>query len=314
MKKLLVTGASGTIGKQVIKYLLSEGKYDITAIDVKTKRNYKVLKKYRKRIQIKFADITDKNVIDSLIKDNEVVIHLASSLPPISNLDEDIMNNNDYLGTKNIVDSIKKYNPKCYLLFASTTSVYGPRENYDEISIKDKTNIEKRDYYSKYKLKSEKYIIKTIKNYTIYRIPYVLGDLKKDNIIFNVSLNSEIETILSENAAYALIASIDNKNTLNRKVMNLTGGKDYRISYKDYLLKVLDCYGLSLKIWHNLIFIEKNFYNGYFMEEGPNDLLNYRTKNINVYLNSLEDYKTDIKRLIPRLLAKPIKLIIKIKR
>ena len=37
MKKVLVTGAAGSIGLQVIKYLLSEGKYEITALDLKSK-------------------------------------------------------------------------------------------------------------------------------------------------------------------------------------------------------------------------------------------------------------------------------------
>ena len=35
MKKILVTGAGGTIGLQVIRFLLSEGKYEITALDLK---------------------------------------------------------------------------------------------------------------------------------------------------------------------------------------------------------------------------------------------------------------------------------------
>jgi nucleoside-diphosphate-sugar epimerase len=41
MKKVLVTGAAGTIGINVIKYLLSEGKYEITAVDLKNRGNYK---------------------------------------------------------------------------------------------------------------------------------------------------------------------------------------------------------------------------------------------------------------------------------
>mgnify|MGYP003502335869 CR=1 FL=1 len=34
MKKILVTGAAGAIGLHVIKYLLTEGKYEITAISI----------------------------------------------------------------------------------------------------------------------------------------------------------------------------------------------------------------------------------------------------------------------------------------
>ena len=45
MKKVLVTGAAGTIGNKVIKYLLSEGKYEITALDLRNKNSLKKLKK-----------------------------------------------------------------------------------------------------------------------------------------------------------------------------------------------------------------------------------------------------------------------------
>ena len=50
MKKVLITGAAGTIGRNVIKYLLSEGKYEITALDIKTPRNKRYLNKYRKAL------------------------------------------------------------------------------------------------------------------------------------------------------------------------------------------------------------------------------------------------------------------------
>ena len=51
--KILVTGAGGTVGLQVIRFLLSEGKYEITALDLKNKHNYKRLKHFKKRINIK---------------------------------------------------------------------------------------------------------------------------------------------------------------------------------------------------------------------------------------------------------------------
>ena len=37
MKKILVVGAAGSIGVHTVKYLLSEGKYEITILDLKTK-------------------------------------------------------------------------------------------------------------------------------------------------------------------------------------------------------------------------------------------------------------------------------------
>ena len=60
MKKILVTGAAGTVGLQVIRFLLSEGKYEITARDLKNKHNYKRLKHFKKRINNKFENMKEK--------------------------------------------------------------------------------------------------------------------------------------------------------------------------------------------------------------------------------------------------------------
>ena len=63
MKKVLVTGASGTVGLQVIRFLLSEGKYEITALELKNKHNYKRLKAFRKRINIVYGDVNDDGIV-----------------------------------------------------------------------------------------------------------------------------------------------------------------------------------------------------------------------------------------------------------
>ena len=86
MKKILVTGAAGTVGLQVIRFLLSEGKYEITALDLKNKHNYKRLKHFKKRINIVFGDVNDDAIVDALIKTHDVVIHLAGVLPPFANI------------------------------------------------------------------------------------------------------------------------------------------------------------------------------------------------------------------------------------
>ena len=39
MKKILITGSCGFIGKNLLSYLLSEGKYDITILDLYNKKN-----------------------------------------------------------------------------------------------------------------------------------------------------------------------------------------------------------------------------------------------------------------------------------
>ena len=307
MKRVLVTGAAGTIGIKTIKYLLSEGKYDVTALDLKNRRHYSKLKRYRKRIDIVYADANERDVIDTLVKESDIIIHLAGTLPCYANINEDMMRNNEYNITKLIVDSIRKYNPDCYLIYASSTSVYEDGEELKSVSSKVKPN----SFYSKYKIKSEKYISKNIKSFTIARISYVLADIRKDGAIYNIAMDTKLEPITVDNASYALVALLDNKKTFNKKIVNLTGGEEYRVVYRDFLVQILKRYGMTRKILAAMLFEEKNYVEGYYKDESFESVLKFRTKNIESYYSSLNKYKKDIRRLLPRLLALPFIWVLK---
>lgn len=313
MKKVLVTGAAGTIGLQVIRYLLIEGKYEITALDVKNSHAYKRLKKYRKRVNIVYGDVNDDVLIDALVKDHDIVIHLAGVLPPFADLKEELCYIVDYEGTKNIVDSITNYNPKCHLFYASSTTVYGP--NKKDITVKDAVVVDSDDYYSKIKYETEKLIKENLKNYTIFRIPAVMCNLKKECFMYNIPLNCEIELISSFDAGYAFAASIEHVKELNKKVFNLAGGEKCRVKYKDFLIKILSTYGLSFRYLLTVFLVDKNFFGGYYTDSNNlDDIIHYRKYSVLSYYNKLEEDYCGLKRLLPRLFAKPIVGILKRKK
>ena len=173
MKKVLVTGAAGSVGIQVIKYLLAEGKYEVTALDLKNKVVFKKMRRFRKRINILYGDVTDRVLIEALVKDHDVIIHLASSLPPLSDMKKGLAEIIDYDGSENIIRAISYYNPKCHLFLASTTSLY---KNIENPTVKSKIELDDYDYFSQAKYKAELLVKEKLKNYTIYRIPLVLGN------------------------------------------------------------------------------------------------------------------------------------------
>ena len=113
MKKILITGAAGSIGLNVIKYLLASGKYEITALDLKNKKTIRKLKKYRKRINIIYGDVNDSILMEALVRDHDVVIHLASVLPPLADYSSSIGEIVEYEGCENIIKAINYYNEKC---------------------------------------------------------------------------------------------------------------------------------------------------------------------------------------------------------
>ncbi len=306
MKKVLVTGAGGTVGLQVIRFLLSEGKYEITALELKTKHVYKRLKPFRKRINIVYGDINDSAIIDALIKDHDVVIHLAGVLPPLANVREDLCKEIDLNGTKQIVDSISDYNPDCFLLYSSSTSVYGKQEKYENITTSTKPNLDEYDYFSKYKLECEKYIKDNLKNYSIFRLSYILGDPGPESLIYNITPDSKCELLSSEDAGYAFVCAIDFKKQINKKTFNVAGGEKFRTKYCDYLVYLFQTYGISLKFLSAYLFAEKNYYGGFY-EDGDklDEILHFRSKNLDVYYNTLTKYKYKATRVLPRFFALP---------
>ena len=307
MKRVLVTGAAGAVGINTLKYLLSEGKYEITAVDLPNNKSYKNLKKYKRRINIVFADLTDPVITDGLVKDQDYIIHLASVTPNLGNVKKELCELVDYKITENIVRAISFYNPNCHLIFTSTTCLY--KSSLTEVSVKSKESILKEDYYSVYKLKSESLIKKNVNNYTIFRLPMILTNPANNYFVYN-GVNEEIIEVVSDlDVSYALVKSLDKMVVLNKKIYNLAGGKSCQIQYKDLINKVLLIYGISFKYFVNLICINKN-YHGFIYSDSDNlnNIINFRNDSVSSFLMRLQ--RQTKKRVIQRLIAR---IVVKIR-
>ncbi len=300
MKKVLVTGAGGAIGVHVIKYLLSEGNYEITALDLKNKRVMNNLKRYRKRINIVYGDVCDRILMEALVKGHDTIIHLASSMPPLADMKKGLANIIDYNGTENISRAISYYNPKCHLFYASTTSLYKTKENCD---VKSKIVLEEYDYFNLAKYNAEQIIKEKVKNYTIYRLPLVLTNLKKENFMYHVKKNTLVDVITKEDAAYAFVRGIKYQKELNHQTFNVVGSEP--ILYKDLLSKILSNYGLSFKYVFCRLFLEKNYYSSVVKDRDVlENIIHYRNDSLKEYFNRLRSWAR--KRNIPRFLARPL--------
>lgn len=284
MKKVLVTGAAGTIGINVIKYLLSEGKYEITAIDLRNSGNNKRLKRYKRRINIIYGDITDPTLMENVIKETNYVIHLAGVTLPIGNLNQKLTYELDFKGTESIVRNIDFYNPECHLLYASSASVYGLQDK-DEVSTSTKPNLTSMDYYSSSKLEAEEIIKNKLNNYSIFRLPIVLTNPIKENFIYSYSPQAKLEVVTDTDAAYMFVKAIDKIDKLNKKTFNVGGGENCRTTGKKLNNELLKIYGVSRKYLDNKIFIDKNFYSYYFKDSDKlEEILEFRNDSISSYL------------------------------
>lgn len=298
MKKVLVTGAAGSIGIQVIKYLLSEDKYEITALDLKNRHNKKKLKKYQRRVNIVYGDINDQVLIDGLVRVQDFVINLATALPPFANIKKGLSEEIEINGTINIVRAIKKIKPSCHLFYASTTSMYKKSEHP---SIKSTIVIDDNDYFSKSKLEAENIIKKELKNYTIYRIPLVLTDIINEPFIFTGNKKEMVHVITKEDAANAFVQGIENSKLINKKLYNIATDS---INYGDLLNKILEIKGINLKYIFSRLFFDKNYSSHICKDSGElNNLINYQMDTLEDYYN--RQIKNSKKRKIQIIMAKP---------
>lgn len=299
MKKVLVTGAAGTVGVYVAKYLLAEGKYEVTLLDLKNKTVFNRLKRFKKRANIIYGDVTDRVLMEALVKDHDYIIHLASSRVPLADMKSGLANVIDYEGSENIIRAITYYNPKCHLFYASTTSMYKDIKNP---SVKSKINLTEFDYFDNAKFKTEKLIKEKLKNYTIYRIPLVLCDPLEENFIYHINKNAEINFITKEDCAYAFVKGINYTDKLNKKTYNLANEES--IIYKKLLNKVLEINGISWKYIMSRLFVEKNYYSPVCSDTFElEEIINYRSDSLNEYYGRLRSRSK--KRKISKILARP---------
>lgn len=301
MKKVLVTGASGSIGIHLVKYLLAEGKYEITILDLKNKDVFQKLKRFKKRVNILYGDVTDRVLIEALVKDQDYIIHLASSLPPLANVKKGLAEAIDYGGCENIVRAISYYNPNCYLFYASTTSMYKDNENP---SVKTRIRLDDDDYFEQAKLDCEKLIKSKLKNYCIYRLPLVLSNPLKESFIYTCKRNTEIDVITKEDAAFAFCEGIKYSKELNKRTFNLASEES--VNSSELLSKLLQINGFTWKYVCSSLFMDKDYASPICSDRNElEEIIHYRNDSLTEYFNRMRSRAS--KRKISRLIVKPFK-------
>ena len=141
--KILITGASGFVGKNILEEINSrENKLIATAPDRKILEAF-IEQNNLKNIAIEELDITKPKECDSIIKNVDIVIHLAALINIGISLDDPRKTSKiNYNGTLNILEAMRRNNIK-KIIFSSTQDIYGNNINgkEDEVEKIDPMNM-----------------------------------------------------------------------------------------------------------------------------------------------------------------------------
>jgi len=147
--KHLVIGGAGFIGSNLTHTLLSQGDSVVVLDNLSregSQKNLDWLLSLHPNLEFIKADIvTDQELLNQTIKSVDRVYHLAAQVAVTSSVTDP---RHDFeinaLGTFNVLEALRLFNPKATLIFASTNKVYGAME--DVVLTESDTRYSYRDF------------------------------------------------------------------------------------------------------------------------------------------------------------------------
>lgn len=305
--KILLTGATSIVGLQTLKCFLQDEHILLTVFCLKTKKNIKILKQFEdfSRLKVVFGDLTKYEDVANVMDDFDVILHLDSFSPHLSEIDPSVTYNINYGGTKNIVDAIEASNIKdtVKFLFLGSVSEYGNRSpsiHYGRVG--DPILPSCYDFFAISKIAAERYVIESnIKHFVSFRIGDVLySDLFLDDsgIKYHIPLNNHTEYISDLDAAILIykFSTHNLKDKFFKKVYNVGGGKLNRFKYIDFLNLTLNKYKLKFSdLYTEDMFAVRNFHGMFFLDSDIlEDIFHFRSESTKDFLNRIN--KKSVKR------------------
>ena len=241
--KVCVTGASGYLGKNLIKELLSR---DIDVLSIKRNKE----KKYEDISNCLISDLCNKEKLFEKLKEffPDVVIHCAAFIPKYSNKEEEFLSlQNNVIATKNLLSTMGEIGLK-HLIFTSTISIYtGDKIRKNSFPLNETSNVNPEGFYGQDKLKAEKlcndWSIKGInRKCDILRFSGIHGGGRKDGVIYNFikkfllkekvfipSPYSRYSVLSINDAVQAILLLLQREKFNKNETFNIGGSEDMKL-------------------------------------------------------------------------------------
>ena len=121
--KVFITGGAGFIGSHLCDALVADG-HEVLVLDNLSTGSKNNISHLEGKIQVFRGDIRDQNLVESLVEDSELILHMAAALGVdniLANPIESISSN--YHGSEIVLNAATKFDKR--IVIASTSEIYG---------------------------------------------------------------------------------------------------------------------------------------------------------------------------------------------
>ena len=121
--KVFITGGAGFIGSHLCDALVAEGK-EVTILDNLSTGSKKNIAHLEGKIQVFQGDIRDQKLVESLVENCDLVLHMAAALGVDNILENPIESiSTNYHGSEIVLNAATKFDKR--IVIASTSEIYG---------------------------------------------------------------------------------------------------------------------------------------------------------------------------------------------
>lgn len=213
---ILITGGFGNIGVAVVDECLRRG-HTVSVFEIPNKRTRRLARYYIQRdVRVFLGNLGQVGDISPAVVGQDVVIHLAAILPPVSDARPELCRAVNVGGTANLIQSLHTAGASAALVLVSSASVMGPTQKQTP-PLRLDDPVVPTDVYSRTKIEAESLVAASGLRHCILRLAAVLPTtinyaavFSMIRLIFDMPLEARCEIVIDLDVAYALVSAAEN--------------------------------------------------------------------------------------------------------
>jgi nucleoside-diphosphate-sugar epimerase len=234
MKRVLVTGACGNIGANVVDVLVQRG-YSVRAVDLGTPVGRAHAARWGDRVEMRFGSICNDGLVREVVSGMDHVIHLAAMVPPATDVDQAAGYAVNVVATRSIIAACEAQTEPPRLTFTSTAAIWGRNDEVDRPR-RANEKISPSDNYSRQKAECEAMLRASSLDTVIFRIamtpPVSPGALSP--FVFDMHPDMRVEFTHPKDQALGIVNSLVVDEIIGRTLC-LGGGERNRYRYREFM-------------------------------------------------------------------------------